>query len=236
MKKQNIFDHDEDTKDNTVEQMISDPHQQAFENNNLLPVAWNIAESLTSPDKLIRREAIDRFESIKTLTNSPLIYYLLATRIVDPDIEIRSRVVKIVGELLNVPAIDNEGFSVHQHLLYYVSQMRTRHVYAIIQVYNYQLELEKFIVPLLKGCPYAGKHLMEILLFKGAPMEIRKAAATLIGVVGFIDLASELEKFKCRLEAKLSHRNKESGFHTNALDDNRLLPVIESAINQLNSI
>lgn len=61
---------------------------------------WQAAEKLVSPRPVDREEALDTLVEKGAPRNSPLVVYLLATRISDPDLEVRFHMIKALGEML----------------------------------------------------------------------------------------------------------------------------------------
>ncbi|MCK5795212.1 MAG: hypothetical protein KAH12_10930, partial [Anaerolineales bacterium] len=62
---------------------------------------WETAEGLISPDPYLRESALDQFKEIDGLYRSPLIAYLLVSRISEPDLEIRFHLIKLLGSLMD---------------------------------------------------------------------------------------------------------------------------------------
>ena len=66
----------------------------------LFPEVWSALEELTSPVVDVRLSALDRLLAIDAPRLSPLVAYVLATRLDDPEIEVRFRVVQALGDVL----------------------------------------------------------------------------------------------------------------------------------------
>ena len=82
----------------------------------LFPAVWSAAEAITSPDIDLRMEGLACLEEMNAANYSPLVAYLVASRLVDPDLKVRARVIRLLGrrdsiELVD-PVIDQQ---VHQH-------------------------------------------------------------------------------------------------------------------------
>ena len=69
----------------------------------IFPEVWGALEKLTSPDLLERRDALDCLIVLDAPRLSPLVTYLVATRIFDPDLELRYKVVDVLGKILSPP-------------------------------------------------------------------------------------------------------------------------------------
>jgi hypothetical protein len=104
-----------------------------------------------------------------------------------------------------------------------LSAMRTRQVFALLQVAEYDKSAEAGVIDLLSCCSFAGCHLSEILSNRDIAQDIRKQAAFYIGQIGYLDALPVLERMASRLE---SRRDEE---------DSLILPVLQYAVQLLTS-
>jgi hypothetical protein len=165
-----------------------------------------------------------------------LIVYLIATRLIDPDMDIRARVVKILGEVLSD---DEEGGHtppvVINQLTFYLTNMRTRHVYSAIQVLTEHIELAPHVIRILSVCPFAGNHLIEVANLRKVGMAIRKQAIWLIGQIGYLDAIPSLERLQLRMESRLNGQQAMPFAPPAGIDDTDLLPTVRSSLALLRS-
>lgn len=200
----------------------------------LFPAVWSALEDLTMPEAKMRREALDRLLELNAPRFSPIAAYVLVTRLTDPDLELRARIVQALGEAL-LP--DAEGHpapeEVRDHLVYHLSQARTRQVFALLQVAEKFPAVLAHAARLLDACPYAGKQLLDILSDHKAPLEIRIQAATLIGQVGYLDALPALERLSSRLEARQAGQSAMPFLPPASSVETALLPAIQAAIARL---
>ena len=200
----------------------------------LFPMVWSAAENLSSPDSQHRLVALEYLSKSGAVCLSPLIAYILYTRITDPDLELRSRVVEALGSVF---AQDIEGrtlgASVRHHLTSQLGQMRTREIYALLQVLVDHPEHMVFAIRLLNACPYAGTHLAEVASSRKAPIEVRRSAIRLLGEVGYLDAIPTLDRILIRLESRLSGQQAMPFAPPAGVDDTSLLPDIRNALAQL---
>src|SRR5512136_879865 len=109
----------------------------------LFPAVWSAVEALTAPEVNIRNSGLDRLLSLGAPRISPLVAYLLATRLTDPDIRLRARMVRALGEIFSKDEQGNTApESVKRHLTFYLAQMRIRLVFSLLEVASYDPELE----------------------------------------------------------------------------------------------
>jgi HEAT repeat protein len=200
----------------------------------LFPAVWTAAESLTSPDVDQRHVALSQLQEMGAPRLSPLIAYLIATRLMDPDITFRTRVVYVLGDMLapdpngpNIPDL------IHLTLKSYLNQMRTRPVYALLEVAEYDEDSHARLARLLNTCPFAGRHLVDILSDRQTPHRLRLHAANFIGVVGFLEAIPALERLVTRLEARLAGQQAMSFAPPSQPNEVDLLPVIHQTLEML---
>lgn len=202
----------------------------------LFPSVWTAAEALTSPEPEDRLEALDQLTALQAPRLSPLVAYLVATRLMDPDLQVRKRVIRVLGEVLSP---DERGFSapdaVYRHLTGYLSQMRTRPVFALAEAAAEDKNLETLAARLLNACPYGGIHLSEILTDRQLDLGVRRVAVRLIGRVGYLDAISALEKMAARLETRLKGQQTMPFAPPSAPDESDLLPEIQTTLLMLKS-
>lgn len=200
------------------------------------PAVWNAAEDLINPDPLKRRLAIEKLEEMRAARFSPVVAYLIATRIADPDVEVRMRVVRALEAIL-LP--DEQGGitsdDVRTHLAYFLAHMRTRQIFAILQVCVTYPDLLPAGVRLLGQCPHAGNHLVDIATSRKVSLEIRRMAIRLVGEIGFLDAIPALERMQARMEARFNGQQAMPFAPPIGVEDSSLLPDIRSALIALRS-
>ncbi len=207
---------------------------ESTEQLELFPFVWKLAEDLTSPDCEVRRQSVEQLSALNAPRFSPLIAYLLFTRLTDPDLSTRLKVIQALG---NVFRPDREGrvapSQVIHHLSYHLSQMRVRQIYALLEATLEDPMLTSHVESLINRCPYAGNHLTDILLDRKMPYAIREQAANIIGQLGFIDVIATLEKLVVRIESRLQGQSSMPFAPPQSLDEVRLLPAVRKALHNL---
>jgi len=189
---------------------------------DLISVIWEAAEWLSSPDLLRRVAGYDRLVEYDAVRQLPLIAYLLITRLSEPDIELRTRIVKTLGSLASAslsPTGPSEN--VYQTMISNLSGLRTRDVFALLQVAEYDKTAEGYVADILSLCSFAGGHLSQILSNRSAPTDIRRQAAYYIGLIGYLEALPVLERLASRLESRGEN------------EDTSILPVLQYAVQQL---
>ncbi|MEW6717498.1 MAG: hypothetical protein AB1345_08345 [Chloroflexota bacterium] len=175
----------------------------------LFPAVWRVTERLSAPEAAMRLDSLERLSAMNAPRVSPLVAYMIATRLTDPDLQVRFSVVRILGEIL-VP--DKEGYTSHpdvrRHLSAQLSRMRRRSIFALLEVAVTHAEAEEHVVRLLNLCPFAGNSLASILADRTLPLSIRRQAVHFLGEVGYLDAIPALERLLIRLQSRLSGQRK----------------------------
>jgi hypothetical protein len=199
------------------------------------PAIWIALEQLTSPNPTIREAGLDLLIDMKAHQVSPLVNYTLASLLEDPNIQIRFKVVQILGELMEKKfKTGSLNFRVRQGLTPYLSKMRQRNVFALLQVADYHRSAESGVAALLKGCSHAGRTLSDIFLDRKIPINIRRQAIIFSGIVGFLETVPALEKLATRLEARMNGQRLMSFAPPTDDLEKSLIPTIQTALALLN--
>ncbi len=197
----------------------------------LFPAVWAAAEALAAPEAETRRAALDRLLELGAPRISPLVAYLLATRLSDPDLPLRARVVRALGEILKNDDLGNPAPEpVRRILAAYLGQIRVRPVFAMLEAVSQDQSLEEHLAQLLNACPYAGNHLVSILSDRKTPMPVRLQAARMIGLVGYLDATPSLEKIETRLLSRVNGQQAMPFLTQGGTDESDLLPAIQATL------
>jgi len=188
---------------------VPQPHlfslEEGIEQVELFPEVWGAAEKLIIPELHLRWEGLEGLLELNAPRFSPLILYLLCTRIVEPDIDLRARIIEALGDVTQPdkngkPAPEN----VRLILINYLSRIRTRQIYAFLQVLVVYPSLEEHVARLINICSFANNHLVDIINDRRKPLDIRQQAIRMIGVIGYVEAIPSLDRLSARLEARMN--------------------------------
>jgi hypothetical protein len=203
----------------------------------LFPAVWSAGEAIISPDRQIRRHGLDQIAQSQAARFSPMIAYLLVTRLMEPEMDLRSSVVNILADALR---LDSQGRlapePVRMQLINDLARMRTRQIYALLQVADFDPQANDSVAVLINACSFAGNHLADILMDRKISISIRMRAVELIGKVGYLDAVPVLERIRTRLEARLNGQQHMPFLTLEAGDEVALLPSIQAALELLQSL
>ena len=68
----------------------------------LFPTIWKALEDLTKEDEVMRSAALEQIAELNAARVSPVVSYFLVTRIIEPNLRLRARVVEILSSVLTV--------------------------------------------------------------------------------------------------------------------------------------
>ena len=202
----------------------------------LFPTVWKAAENLTSPVSVTRQRGLDALLELGAHKVSPLVAYMIATCVNDPDIYIRRRIVFVLADLITS---DSNGKhpseEVRKVVSNYLHNMNEATVFSLIEVAVADQQTEKSIYNLFNVCPYVGRYLGDILTQWKNPLLIRQKAIYFIGLVGYLEALPVLERLFNRLEARQNGQFVMSFAPPSIKSDDYLLPYLRIAINQLSA-
>jgi hypothetical protein len=202
----------------------------------LFPAVWNSTESLTSPDPITRQRGIDALLEIGAQKVSPLVAYMIATRLNDADIYIRRRVAYILADLI-APRVHGGQTpdDVRKVILSYLRGLRESAVYGLLEVSVLDQNADKPIYAIFNSSSYVGKYLGEILAQWKNPIAIQQKAIYFIGLLGYLDALPVLERLYNRLEARQTGQAVMDFAPPTIKSDDDLLPHLRIAINLLSA-
>jgi len=197
-------------------------------------VVWGAAEALTSPDLETRQGGLQQLVNQDAVRQHPLVAYMLISKLVEPDIVLRSHIVEALADVVTPNGHgEPEEAPSYPTLSTHLTGMRTRQIYALLQVVDYEKSNEPWVVGLLDHCSFAGGHLSCILSTRTVPLDMRKLAAYFIGRMGYLDAMPVLERLEARLETRQNGRSELGGVDD---DDAELLSMIRTSLELLQAL
>jgi len=197
---------------------------------------WEAAELLTSPTLESRWEGFNSLLEMDAIRHSPLVAYFLTTRITETDLGLRTGIILALADVLST-AEDESALSedVQARICLYLSKMRIRQIYSLLQVAENDLSGEESVYCLLNCCSYAGRHLSDILLDRKSPIKIRMRAVSYVERIGYLDALPALERAANRIESRKNGRYSGSDKNGGQGDERELSKMIQKAMEILRS-
>jgi len=202
----------------------------------VLPAVWNATESLASSEPVTRHHGIDALVELGVQRVSPLVAYMVATCLNDPDIYIRRRVSYILADLIvNDPVMNQTPDNVRKTVTNYLHNMREETIFGLLEVALMDPLVEKSIYHLFNASPHAGKYLGDILSQYKYPLAIRQKAIYYVGLVGYTEALPVLERLLNRLEARLHGQYAMPFAPPSIKSDDDIMPDLRIVIHQLSA-
>jgi len=219
---------------NLRQPLLFDFQTNSLDTVELFPRVWVAAEALVDPNPQNRQAGLDCLKESRAARYSPLIGYLLFTRLSDPDLHLR---VNIIDELANSLSPDDHGqFSpeiVRQSLRYYLSQTDQKQIAAMLEAVELDERIEQAIVLFLKINCNAGTILVDILTDRKNPVGLRKQAAKFIGMVGIVEATPAIDRLISRLESRVNGQQSFGFNPLDPIDETHLLPTLKDVLASL---
>jgi hypothetical protein len=196
---------------------------------------FKAAEDLVSPHVATREEALDSLMEGDISQKSPLIAYLITTRITDPDLEFRFHIIQAIGKILSPDKNGNLAEDgVITQVQSVIANMKKEQILDILAVADHYMTAETGLVEIFKLSSYAGSILSDIVIDQKVPVSIRQQAIYYCGEVGFLDTIHTLEGLRKRVEGRKLQDN-ESPKQKRAQAEDLLYPYAIAALDKLNS-
>jgi hypothetical protein len=212
--------------------MNNHQQQSGFHEDQLL---WDAAEGLISPDPNIRDSSLDQLKEIDGIHRSPLVAYLLVSRISEPDLEIRFHLIRLLGSLMD---FESSGKSFSDQALDFakdaLDQMEKSQLIKILEVAESYLTAERAISNILKLSSYAGVGLSGIVNDRKLPVSVRQQAVFYCGEIGYLSSKPTLQNLVQRVD-KARTRPGNGNERKKSRDEEFLYPFVISALEKLNS-
>jgi len=219
---------------NTIQLPLFDFQKTSSYAFELFPKVWGAAEALIDGQFENRRAGLDCLEGLNAARFSPLILYIVFSRMAEPDLNLRVRIIKI---LANVLSPDENGQyapdSVRRVLIHHLSFLRMDEIFALLEAAEFDETTIPGIVSMFRENCMTGNDLTEIVMDRKMPIALRMQAANFIARVGYVDAAPGLEKFIYRLESKVNGQQLFTAYTPDAVDEGQLLPVLKDVLTVL---
>ena len=197
----------------------------------LFPAVWGALEALVSSEPEACQLGLEKLEELNAARFSPLVAYVLVTRLSEPDLELRARIVHLLSDILFA---DKHGKlapePVRSLVKSQLATMRTRQIYSLLQVTDNESSMDAPAARLLNACVHAGNHLGDILADRDMPLAIRLQAIKMIGLVGYVDAIPTLERILARLESRLHGQGSMPFAAPPEEKESALIPVLQSTL------
>jgi hypothetical protein len=200
----------------------------------LFPAVWQATENLISPDPTTKQRGMDALIELGAQKVSPLVAYMVATCLNDPDIDIRQRAAVVLADLLIIDTGSKQiPDEVRKVVVNYLHNTNEAMVFGLLEAALANVQVEKSIYHIFNVSPYIGRYLGDIIVQWKNPLPIRQKAIYFVGLVGYLEELPVLERLFNRLEARQNGQYLMSFAPPTSKSDDDLLPYLRIAIDQL---
>lgn len=199
----------------------------------LFPGAWQAAEALTSLNLAEKQNGLELIRQSGAARVSPLVVYLLVSRLDEPDLILRAQVIQLLAGVLRS---DDQGVpapqAVRERLAGHLAQLKSSALISLLEAASVTQGLDKDIALLLTCCPAGGVMLGDIFSERKYPLDVRKKALHLVGEVGYLSALPALERLAARLESRAASQQTMPFVQLTA-EDQRLLSEVYAVKDRL---
>ena len=199
----------------------------------LFPAVWSALEGIASPDTSVRHSSLDELIALDAPRLSPLVAYMLATRLVDPSLKFRMRVIETLGDIVSNGTGENPPLEVRRHLKAHCTVIGRGTVLAMLEVADLDPSVETQIAAIFNLCSHSGAILTELMADRRVPVPLRRQAIHFIGRVGFIESIPHLDRLADRLTSRSNGQKRMSFAPPSEPDENTLLTAVQAALTML---
>lgn len=201
--------------------------------SELFPAVWRALEGIASPDAAERHRSLNELISLDAPRLSPLVAYMLATRLVDPNLKFRTRVIEVLGDIISNGNGEKLPLEVRRHLKAHCTVIGRGTVMAMLEVAEVDPSVETQIAAIFNLCSHSGTILTELMADRRVPVLLRRQAIHYIGRVGFIQAIPHLERLADRLTSRSNGQKRMSFAPPNEPDESTLLTGVQAALTLL---
>jgi hypothetical protein len=200
----------------------------------LFPTFWQALEGIASPDIAERNASLDVLLESHVSKLSPLVAYLLATRLIDPNINFRQRIIEAMGNIIAPDGGPAPTPEVRRHLKGHCNLIGRGTVLAILEVAATDSSVDSHITSIFNLCSHSGTILIDLMAERKVPVSVRRQAMNFIGLVGFIEAIPYLERLVDRLTSRANGQKRMPFAPPSEPDESTLISVAQTTLAMLN--
>ncbi len=199
-------------------------------NAELFPTVWQAMEGIASPDVAERNASLDNLLETNAHNLSPLVAYLLATRLIDPNIKFRARIVETLGNIITPTGGTATPIEIRRHLKAHCSVIGRGTVLALLEVASVDSAIEAHVATIYNLCSHSGTILINLMADRKVPVSIRWQAINFIGRVGFIEAIPYLERLVDRLTSRANGQKRMPFAPPSEPDESTLISAAQATL------
>jgi len=194
-------------------------------------------ENLLAPDLSLRRDGLETLIALDAHRRSPLAAAVIAGQIKEPDIFLRIAIIAALAEIFS-PHLETERppREVITWTRSVLAAMRTREVYALLQVVTRDGDQLEPVALLLQACSFSGETMLAIVKDRRADIDIRVAAVKAIAAIGYIDAIRVLERLHQRIAGQIAGQIPMAFAGHLEAEGELLIPALQEALRFLGEV
>ncbi len=191
-------------------------------------------EDLLAPDLELRRKGLETLVEMDAHRRSPLAAVVIAGQIREPDIDLRTKIVAALAEVL-FPDSESERppSEVTSRIRHVLGGMRRREIYALLQVIAHDAAQLVRVGSLLQACSFSGETMLAIVKDGRADIPVRVAAVKAIAAIGYLDAIAVLERLHQRIAGQIAGQIPMAFAARLEAEGQQLLPALRKALRLL---
>ena len=188
-------------------------------------------ENLLAPDIRLRRVGLEMLISLDAHRRSPLAAAVIARQITEPDLDLRVTIIARLAEILSPKfAMEKPPREVTDWARNVFAAMRTREVYALLQVLADDGDQLDNVGSLMQVCSFSGETMLAIVKDRHADIDIRVAAVKTIAAIGYLDAKGVLEKLHQRITGQIAGQIPMAFAGHLEAEEELLIPALQEAL------
>jgi hypothetical protein len=201
---------------------------------------WVAGEMFVSPHIEERRRGFAILFGSEIVRRSALTMQLLAARVDEADLNLRSQIVQALADYYEVRGAEYRyPAEVRAQAAAHLRRFDRSQVLALLDVHNAAREGAVRLAPdslsrLLSRVPAASGLLVRVATDRSLSIRLRRAAIELIGRVGFTDALQALAGLEARIAGRRAGQMAMAFAPSDYADEQSLLPVLQTALQALN--
>ena len=204
--------------------------------------SWTAAEMFLSPHVGERRRGFALLCGPGEARQSPLTAFLLATRLIEPDLALRAQIVRALAEYFELRGRDYRYLPEQRGaVVTYLRHYDRPEALALLEVQHASraglVDLPaEYLIRLFERIPGASDVLTRIAGDRSVLVPLRQAAVEVIGLVGFIEARSALEGLQLRIAGRRAGQLTMLFAPSDWPEDQSLLPSLTDALRLLDEV
>lgn len=191
-------------------------------------------EDLLSSAVEVRRGAVDRLYAMDAHRRSPLAAPLLAYRLYEPDVELRTKIVQSINEIIDIgDSSERPPAKVRELLNEALRDIGEREVYCLLELLEHDDVTLEAVCLILNQCSSSCEVLVKLLESRDEKVSIRIAASRVIGHLGILEAMQVLEALKDRLTHRATGQLSMSFASHSVEEAKELLPTLRETLDIL---